>query len=171
MTAKSLRYIKWGFVLMFFNINIGRFDLLPNFAGVLLLIMALRSQWEETETEKRLEPLLTALVIDYFLHWIFAFDNGVENLMITIISIYTIYVYLGEVMVRVEDMQPEIAGTLQKVRVGYALLQVLNYVCGAYNMAAIVMIIAIGFLVLLVVMLFALFGIAPNEESEGPSHE
>lgn len=81
MTAKSLRYIKWGFVLMFFNINIGRFDLLPNFAGVLLLIMALRSQWEETETEKRLEPLLTALVIDYFLHWIFAFDNGVENLI------------------------------------------------------------------------------------------
>ena len=163
MTGKALRYMKWGFVLMFFNINIGRFDLLPNFAGVILLIMALRSQREETEAEKRLEPLLTVLVIDEFLHWIVAFDVGVENLVITVISIYTIYVYLGEIVHRIEEKQPELAGSFQRVRIGYALLQVLNYIGGAYEIAGIIVMIAISFFILLIAMLIVLFKIEPED--------
>lgn len=106
---------------------------------------------------------MTVLVIDEFLHWIVAFDVGVENLVITVISIYTIYVYLGEIVHRIEEKQPELAGSFQRVRIGYALLQVLNYIGGAYEIAGIIVMIAISFFILLIAMLIVLFKIEPED--------
>ena len=68
MTAKGLTYLKWGFFLIFVNINVGRWDLLPGFLGIFFLLKALKSQ-EMTETERRLCPLLMIWMVDQFLHW------------------------------------------------------------------------------------------------------
>lgn len=161
MTAKALTYLKWGFVLLFFNINIGRWDLLPDFLGIILILLAIRGQ-KMTETEVRIQPLLVVLAVDYFLHWMLAFDHELENLLITVISIYGIYVLLGEIAVRIEDSQQSLAFRLHYVRIGYAVLQVLSYLFGAYNNGMPVILLAIGFVVLLVILLVTLFGIKPS---------
>lgn len=165
MTRTALTYIKWGFALMFFHITIGRMDLLPDFLGIFLILQAFRSQ-KMTETERRMCPLLVILGIDYLLHWLFAFDNELESLLVTVISTYVIFTLLGEVADRVQDTQPEQADWLHKIRTVYAVLQVLNYLVGAYNIAAVTMVLAIGFLVLLLALLTVLFRIQPIEEEE-----
>ena len=88
MTAKALTYLKWGFFLLFVNINVSRWDLLPGFLGIFLLLQALKSQ-DMTETERRLCPLLTIWMIDQFLHWGWDFHNGLESLIIAVLNIYT----------------------------------------------------------------------------------
>lgn len=165
MTGRALTCMKWGFFLMFFHITVGRIDLLPDFLGILLILQAFRSQ-NMTETERRMCPLLGLLGIDQFLHWFLVFDNALESLLITVISTYVIYILLGEVALRVQDTQPEQTEWLHKIRVTYAVLQVLNYLFGAYNITAVTMVLAIGFLVLLLVLLTVLFRIQPIEEQE-----
>lgn len=165
MTRKALTYMKWGFFLMFFHITVGRIDLLPDFVGIFLILQAFRSQ-SMTETERRMCPLLVILGIDYLLHWLFAFDNELESLLVTVISTYVIYILLGEVASRVRDTQPEQADWLHKIRAVYGALQVLNYLFGAYNISVITMVLALGFLVLLLALLTVLFRIEPTEEEE-----
>lgn len=163
MTAKALCYLKWGFVLLFFNINIGRWDLLPNFLGLILIILGVRSQ-HMTETEKRIQPLLFVLAVDYFLHWIFAFDNELENLLITVIGIYAIYILLGEIAGRIEESFKNLSDRLHHIRIGFVVLQLLSYLFGAYDNEGIVIALSIGFVILLVILMVTLFAIKPEAE-------
>lgn len=165
MTKEALTYLKWGFVLLFTSINVGRWDLLPNFLGLYLIWRAFKSQ-EMTETERRMCPLLIVLIVDYFLHWAFDFSNELENLIITVINTYTIYILTGEIANRIEKAQPDRAENLKHLRVFYAVLQVFNYLLGAYNNAVIVMLLAICFLVVLVNMLWVLFKIQPVDVAD-----
>lgn len=160
MTAKALRYMRWGFVLLFLNVNIGRWDILPEFLGIYLILQAFSSQ-EMTETERRMCSLLVVLIVDYFLHWILEFDNGLEDLIFTVISIYTIYILVGEIAGRIEAVQPDRAENLKLLRVAYIVLQVLNYLFGAYNISTVIMLLAICLLVVLVNLLWVLFKIQP----------
>lgn len=165
MTKEALTYLKWGFVLLFTSINVGRWDLLPNFLGLYLIWRAFKSQ-EMTETERRMCPLLIVLIVDYFLHWAFDFSNELENLIITVINTYTIYILTGEIANRIEKAQPDRAENLKHLRAFYAVLQVFNYLLGAYNNAVIVMLLAICFLVVLVNMLWVLFKIQPVDVAD-----
>ncbi len=122
-----------------------------------------------TETERRMCPLLVVLIVDYFLHWIFDFDNGLENLVITVISTYTIYILVGEIAGRIEAVQPDQADKLKLLRSAYAILQVLNYLFGAYNISAVIMLLAICFLVVLINLLWVLFKIKPMDAMEDVS--
>ena len=158
MTAKALCYLKWGFVLLFFNINIGRWDLLPNFLGMILIILGVRSQ-QMTETEKRIQPLLYILAVDFFVHWIFVFDNALENLLITVINIYAIYILLGEIAARIEESFKNLSDRLHCIRIGFVVLQLLHYLLGAYENGGVVMALSIGFVILLVILLVTLFAI------------
>lgn len=160
MTAKALIYLKWGFVLLFIHINIGRWDLLPDFLGIFLMLQALRTQ-EMTETERRICPLLAVLIVDYFLHWIFAFDNVLENLIIEVISTYTIYILLGEISRRVEVKQPEQAKSLRHIRIALTALTVLGYLVGAYEKETIILLISFCTIVVLLILLWLLFKIEP----------
>lgn len=163
MTAKTLSYLKWGFVLLFFHISIGRWNLLPDFLGIILILVGIRSQ-KMTETEVRIQPLLVVLAIDNFLHWFLIFDHELEELLITIISTYAIYILLGEIAGRIRESQASLSSRLHHVRIAYASLQVLSYLFGAYDNEVLVMLLAAGFIILLVVLLAALFGIKPMEE-------
>lgn len=165
MTKEALTYLKWGFVLLFTSINVGRWDLLPNFLGLYLIWRAFKSQ-EMTETERRMCLLLIVLIVDYFLHWAFDFSNELENLIITVINTYTIYILTGEIANRIEKVQPDRAENLKLLRAFYAVLQVFNYLLGAYNNAVIVMLLAICFLVVLVNMLWVLFKIQPVDVAD-----
>ncbi|MBR3762556.1 MAG: hypothetical protein IKK59_07415 [Lachnospiraceae bacterium] len=160
MMKEALTYLKWGFVLLFTSINVGRWDLLPDFLGLYLIWRAFKSQ-EMTETERRMCPLLIVLIVNRFLHWILEFDNGLENLIITVISTYTIYILVGEIAGRIEAVQPDRTENLKLLRVAFAVLQVLNYLFGAYNISAVIMLLAICLLVVLINLLWVLFKIQP----------
>ena len=160
MTAKALTYLKWGFFLLFVNINVGRWDLLPGFLGIFLLLKALRSQ-EMTETERRICPLLTIWMIDQFLHWGWDFHNGLENLIIAVLNVYTMYILLGEIRLRVEEEQPEQADNLHFVRIALTILGVMGYMVGAYQNETIILVLSLGTIAVLVRLLWVLFQIEP----------
>lgn len=163
MTAKALCYLKWGFVLLFFNVSIGRWDILPDFLGIILIILGIRSQ-HMTETDKRIQPLLFVLAVDYFLHWIFAFDNELENLLITVISIYAIYILLGEIASKIKEMFENLSDRLHHIRIAFVVLQLLNYLLGAYDNEWIMIALSIGFVIILVILIVTLFAIKPEAE-------
>lgn len=160
MTAQALRFMKWGFCLLFININFGRWDLLPNFLGVFLLLQALRSQ-EMTETERRLCPLLWILITDYFLHWIWTFDYVLESLIVEVIRTYVIYVLLGEIYRRIEGFQPEEAKLLHYIRIMITALPVLGYLFGEYGNEIVMTGITIGIVIVLIALLGMLAAIKP----------
>ena len=159
MTAKALTYLKWGFFLLFVNINVGRWDLLPGFLGTFLLLKALKSQ-KMTETERRICPLLMILIVDQFLHW-GDFYNGLESLIIAVLNIYTMYILLGEIVLRVEEEQPEQAGNLHFVRIALTILGVMGYMVGAYQNETIILVLSLGTIAVLVRLLWVLFQIEP----------
>ncbi len=165
MTRTSLNYLKWGFVMMFVHVNFGRVDVLPDFVGMLLVWYAFHRQ-EMTETERRTAPLLLVLAADSVLKWITGFENELESLIITVISTYAIYILIGEVAKRIREEQPDTAEVLQWIRIGFAALYALNYLVGAYQLTGVTMVLAIGFLLLLVVFLWVLFHVEPIEEKE-----
>ena len=164
MTRKALRYVKWGFFFLLFNLNIGRIDLLPNFVGAFFLLQSLRSQ-EMMETERRLCPLWAILMVDYFLHWIWDFEYVLESLVMNVISTYAMYVLLGEIAGRVAKTQPEQAQSLHYIRVALTALTVLGYLLGAYGeLQAVMMWILIGMLIVLFALLGVLLKIKPVDE-------
>ena len=165
MTAKALRFMKWGFSLLFININIGRWDLLPNFLGVFLMLQALRSQ-EMTETERRLCPLLWVLITDYFLHWIWEFDYVLESLIMEVIGTYVIYVLLGEICRRIEELQPEEAKLFHYIQIMITALPVLGYLLGEYGNETIMMVISISLVIVLIALLGMLAAIKPVDTEE-----
>ena len=162
MTAKALTYLKWGFFLLFVNINVGRWDLLPGFLGTFLLLKALKSQ-EMTETERRICPLLMILIVDQFLHWGWDFHNGLESLIIAVLNIYIMYLLLGEIGLRVKANQPDRADNLQYIRVALTILSVLGYLIGAYRKESIMIVLSCFTIIVLINLLWVLFHIEPIE--------
>lgn len=160
MTAKALTYLKWGFFLLFVNINVGRWDLLPGFLGTFLLLKALKNQ-EMTETERRICPLLMILIVDQFLHWGWDFHNGLESLIIAVLNIYTMYILLGEIGLRVEEKQPEQAGNLHFIRIALTILSVMGYLVGAYQNETIILVLSLVTIAVLARLLWVLFQIEP----------
>lgn len=171
MTKKSLQYMKWGFIMICFHIHLnGRnvsIDLLPDFVGMLLLYLSLKSRQEETVLEKRLEPLYLILAAEALIRWIWKAQNGVLSLFITVVHIFTVYVYLKEVQKRIVKEQPQNARSLEGIALGYVVLQVLHYFFGAYEILWMMLLISVGFVVLLVWMLVTLFRITPQEGIDG----
>lgn len=158
MTARTLTYLKWGFFLLFVNINVGRWDLLPGFLGTFLLLKALKSQ-EMTETERRICPLLIILMIDRFLHWGWDFQNGLESLLIVVLDVYTMYILLGEISLRVEEKQPDRSVNLQYIRIALTILTVLGYLTGAYHNEVIIVTLSLANMAVLINLLWVLFKI------------
>lgn len=158
MTARTLTYLKWGFFLLFVNINVGRWDLLPGFLGTFLLLKALKSQ-EMTETERRICPLLIILMLDRFLHWGWDFQNGLESLIIVVLDVYTMYILLGEISLRVEEKQPDRSANLQYIRIALTILTVLGYLTGAYHNEVIIVTLSLANMAVLINLLWVLFKI------------
>ncbi len=164
MTSTALKYLKWGFALLFLHITVGRIDLLPDFVGVLFIWLAFRSQ-DMTETERRMGPLLLIMAADYFFHWLFDFSNGLENIIMTIISDYVIFILLGEVAKRIKENQPNLAKLLEYERIAITVVLVFTYLFGSYNLVTVGMLLSIAMVVMLVILLWVLFRIEPVEDN------
>lgn len=163
MEQKSLKYLKWGFVFLFFHITVV-VDLLPDFVGAWMLYASIQSHKQPTEAEDRVKFLFLVLAVDYFLHWIFRFDFILENLLITVISMYAMYVLLGEVAGRIRDTQPDKAKHLNVVRIVTVVSQLVVFVASPYENAelnAVLALVSVGNLIWLLVVVCC---IEPIEE-------
>ena len=166
MERESLKWLKWGFIFMHVHITFV-VDLLPDFVGMLMLFASLRCHKCPSEAEERIQPLFLVLAADYFLHWIFPFEIGLERLLVTVIAIYAIYVLLGEVAQRIRESQPERAKQLGIVRVCDVLVQTVLFMVSAYEVAGLNEILVLVSLGMLVAMLVVVCGIQPEEVLEG----
>ena len=163
MESKSLKYLKWGFVFLFFHITVV-VDLLPDFVGAWMLYASIQSHKQTTEAEERVKFLFLVLAADYFLHWIFPFEFILENLLITVISMYAMYVLLGEVAGRIRDTQPDKANHLNVVRILTVISQVVVFVASPYEnegLNAVLALISVG---ILIALLFVVCCVEPIEE-------
>ncbi len=133
MERRSLTFLKLGILFIFLHFNIGRVDLMPDFAGMLFLFASIVSHDMQTETEKRLKPLLLLLAADYFLHWIIRFENTLESLLSGVISVYVIFMLMGEVAKRIQPKQPERALHLNAARMGTVLFLTFHFLLSAYD--------------------------------------
>lgn len=163
MESKSLKYLKWGFVFLFFHVTVV-VDLLPDFVGALLLYASIQSHKQTTEAEDRVKFLFLVLAADYFLHWIFPFSFILENLLITIISMYALYVLLGEVAGRIREKQPDKANSLNVIRILLTILNVIVFVASPYENAGVNALLALAFVFILIVLLFVVGCVEAVEE-------
>lgn len=162
MEKRSLIYMRWGFVLVMVHVNIGRIDVLPDFLGIVLFIMALRAHEEMTVAEKRTEPLLWILAADFFIKWLTGFSNSIESLLVTVISIYAFYVLIGEVMGRIEATQPKEAEALGFCRAAFVVLETLNFLLNSYGIEWLNVILVAAFLILTLYFFIKTFAIVPQ---------
>ena len=100
-------------------------------------------------------------VIDQFLHWTWDFQNGLESLIIAVLSVYTLYILLGEIGLRVEKEQPEQAGKLYFIRKALTIFYVLGYLFSEYQNRTLAWILPLVMIVVLVSLMWVLFKIEP----------
>lgn len=167
MEKKSLVLMRWGLVLSMVHLNIGRIDLLPDFLGIFLFILALHAHAEMTVAEKRTEPFLWILAADFLVKWLTGFSNSLESLLVTILSIYAFYVLVGEVMRRIGETQRETAEALGICRIAFVILQVLNFLLNPYGIEWLNGILTVVFLLLFLYFLIKTFAIIPSEDYDG----
>lgn len=89
----AIKSIAWGFVLIHLHFNLGTIDLLPDFAGYLLILGALPVIGQEEPSALLLKPFCIFFVIWHVVMWILAIvgitDLGyLPSLLVSIIRIY-----------------------------------------------------------------------------------
>lgn len=166
MERTSLRYLKWGMVFAFLNIYMGTWNLLPDFVGMLLFYASIQSHVRQTQPEQKLRPLLLVLAADYFLHWIWPFENSLEGLLMLIIYIYTIYVLLGEVAGRIKEHQPDSAKRISFIRGWTILLQMAAFLLSPYEYGTVNAVIVIAMIIFWIVLMVVISAISPEETVE-----
>mgnify|MGYP001075668890 CR=1 FL=1 len=166
MERNALRCLKWGLVFDFLDFSIGSLELFPDFVGMLLFYASIQAHESQTQGEKQVKPLFLLLAADYFVHWIWEFENGVEMLLTTVIYIYAIYVLFGEVAQRIRTQQPECAGRLDVIRTGMMLLQVFGFLSSAYGNNVLNVAVIFAAVALAASCIVVICGIVPEEAGE-----
>lgn len=167
MERKSLIYFRLGVLFMLLDFSVGRLNLFPDFAGMLLFYASLQSHIRRTEAEEKIKPLLLFLAADDFLHWIWTFKNGPEGLLVLAAYFYMIYVFLGEVAGRIQAAQPGQAGKLRVLRILEVLLQAVLFLASPYEAGPLLLAAALTDAGVWILLLTVAFRIRPcyNQEA------
>ena len=70
--CSALKHIAWGYILIHLNINLGTIDILPDFAGYLLLLGALPILGQLEPSALLLRPFGIGLVLWHLVSWVAA---------------------------------------------------------------------------------------------------
>lgn len=90
----ALKKIAWAYVLLHVNFSIGTINLLPEWAGYLLILSVLPAIGEEEETANLLIPLAKVMVVTGVIFWIndgflgSAFHLELVNIFADVIALY-----------------------------------------------------------------------------------
>ena len=91
--CSALKHIAWGYILIHLNINLGTIDILPDFAGYLLLLGALPILGQIEPSALLLRPFGIGLVLWHFVSWVAAIlgittFGYLPTLLASIVNIY-----------------------------------------------------------------------------------
>lgn len=176
----------WGYLFIYFNINLGSFNILPNFVGYLLFHSAIKELCDEERELDLLNTLVGILTIWHIASWIgdvIAFDLGdlipIADIIISVVNIYFHFQLLTNLASLAAKYQPEgeeldrrilNCRTFQTIMLTAAII--LLYLTNPNNTAGIYISIGIAILYLIagLIMMATLFDLrkcfATDEEEE-----
>lgn len=93
MQAKAVRKVTVGYLLIFLAINIGTIDLLPDWAGYLIMISALPVLAEREKSAMLLKPLGVALAVWSLIQWALKIFGGTVNVTVIILLFAILQMY------------------------------------------------------------------------------
>ena len=175
---RGLGYAAWGYLFLHININLGNMDLLPEWAGYLLLLSAIGLLKAERRDLALLSPLGGLLALAAGADWLAVIFTGqavtgrflLLSALVTCLSLYFRFQLLTDMGRLAEDWSLS-AGTLLGCRNADAVLQVILFLplpWADWEIAA-VLLALVGLTVCIVIMvqLFALRrAFSPEEDEE-----
>ncbi len=89
----ALKKIAWGYVFIYFNINLGAVSIIPTWVGYILILQALDGVAEREPSAKLLKPFAFVLITVELIRWVVTWFAGAlafpwMNLLIGIIGLY-----------------------------------------------------------------------------------
>ncbi len=182
MTKRELTLAKWGFVLLYININLGRWDILPDFLGIFLLYLSLGEKYRVADSgtvsmdrqpvlrkggaEKRLIPFLSILGLDYLVHWFISFTFALEILIVYVVRLYVMYTYFGILVERIEaGGQPDVADRFRKLRIAYVVLWAVEIISEVLSLDWILLALVFALIAFAIVLFVQLGAVKPISET------
>lgn len=94
--SKAIGQVAWGYIFIYFNINLGPIDILPNFVGYIFILKSLETLAMEERSTILLKPLVYILFVWELLNWLNGFltltPSGyiytIANTIVIVISLY-----------------------------------------------------------------------------------
>ncbi len=104
----------WGYLFIYFNINLGTLNILPAFAGYLLFHSAIRELCDEERELNLLNTLVGILTIWHLASWVgdlLSFDIGalipIADIIVSVVNIYFHFQLLTNLATIAAKYQPE----------------------------------------------------------------
>lgn len=91
--SSVIKRVALGYVLIYFNINIGTLNLLPNWAGYLLIVSALPFLSQKEGSAILLKPLGVALALWSGFEWVFALFGGKADAYLIGVTVGILNIY------------------------------------------------------------------------------
>ena len=105
---QALNSIFMGYLLLHLHVNLGRLDILPDWAGYLALLSALPALVKEEPSAALLKPLAAGLALWNGFTWVVKILGGsadipVLPLVVSIVGLYFHFQFLTDVMIAAEN--------------------------------------------------------------------
>ena len=91
--SSVIKRVALGYVLIYFNINIGTLNLLPNWAGYLLIVSALPFLSQKEGSAILLKPLGVTLALWSGFEWVFALFGGKADAYLIGVTVGILNIY------------------------------------------------------------------------------
>ena len=181
----------WGYLFIYFNVNLGTLNILPNFVGYLLFHSAIKELCSEERELDLLNTLVGILTIWHLASWVgdlLSFDIGalipIADIIISAVNIYFHFQLLTNLASIAAKYQPE-GGELDRSILSCRTFQtimltaaiILLYLTNQINAVSIYTSIAVAILYLIagIILMHTLFSLrkcfAPEEEQEAEAEE
>ena len=95
--SKAVGQVAWGYIFIYFNINLGPIDILPNFVGYIFILNSIDALAKEEKSTILLKPLIYVLIVWEVLKWInngfvsFTPSGYIYSLFNTIVVVVSLY--------------------------------------------------------------------------------
>ena len=85
--CRAIKHIAWGYVLLYLDINLATFNILPDWLGFLLILLALPALSDEIPSAALLRPFAVLLAACAGIEWVLKLFGGTISVDLTIVSL------------------------------------------------------------------------------------
>lgn len=85
--CRAIKYIAWGYVLLYLDVNLATFNILPDWLGFLLIFHALPALADEVPSAALLRPFAVLLAACAGIEWVLKLFGGTISVDLTIVSL------------------------------------------------------------------------------------